>query len=165
MTGPDSFSSTLEGGLTDREVAQAFDPDRLRQARQLALKTKHDVAPTSGSPAAIYTSPGLQRAPTSFPGSQSLDVPKEFFVTGRPQAKLESGEAFFRSLRSTTAKQRAKATAFTEQLWELVHAIEKHVRFPRVDLPGFLGGEIQPGTFPADPEAAARALRQEWAWR
>ncbi len=166
MTGLDPFSSTPAAGLTDREVAQAFDPDRLRQARQLALKTKHDVAIDVGvSPAAIgqyesgVTVPRADLVPRF---AESLDVPKEFFVTGRPQAKLESGEAFFRSLRSTTAKQRAKATAFTEQLWELVHAVEKHVRFPRVDLPGFLGGEIQPGTFPADPEAAARALREEW---
>lgn len=168
MTAADHLSGTAGAGLSDHDIAKAFDPDRLRQARQLALKTKHDVAIEIGvSPAAIgqyesgVTGP---RADLIARFADSLDVPKEFFVAGRPQAKLESGEAFFRSLRSTTAKQRAKATAFTEQVWELVHAIEKHVRFPRVNLPGFIGGEIEPGTFPTDPEAAARALRQAWSF-
>lgn len=166
MLGANPFSPAQTGGLSDRDVSQTFDPDRLRQARQLALKTKHDVAIDVGvSPAAIgqYESGVTAPRPDLIPRfAASLDVPREFFVTGRPQAKLESGDAYFRSLRSTTAKQRAKATAFTEQLWELVHAIEKHVRFPRVNLPGFVGGEIEPGTFPTDPEAAARALRQAW---
>lgn len=152
--------------LTDRDVAQAFDPDRLRQARQLALKTKHDLAiEVEISPAAIgqyeagVTAPRAELIPKL---ATALDMPREFFATGRPQAKLESGDAFFRTLRATTAKQRAKATAYTEQLWELVHAVEKRVRFPRVNLPGFVGGEIEPGSFPADPAAAARALRDAW---
>ncbi len=166
MTTSDPVSTHLAAGLSDHDIAKAFDPDRLRQARQLALKTKHDVAIDIGvSPAAIgqyesgVTAP---RAELIARFAHSLDVPKEFFVTGRPQAKLESGEAFFRSLRSTTAKQRAKATAYTEQVWELVHAIEKHVRFPRINLPGFVEGEIEPGTFPSSPAAAARALRRAW---
>lgn len=167
MSGAEPFSTRPgEGGLTDRDVARAFDPDRLRQARQLALKTKHDVATEVGvSPAAIgqYESGVTLPRPDLIPKfAAALDMPREFFATGRPQSKLESGDAFFRSLRATTAKQRAKATAFTEQLWELVYAIEKRVRFPRVDLPGFVGGEIEPGAFPSDPEAAARALRQAW---
>ncbi|WP_198413897.1 XRE family transcriptional regulator [Cryobacterium algoritolerans] len=152
--------------LSDREIAQAFDPNRLQQARQLALKTKQDLArDILVSPAMI----GQYESGVSLPRgdhipkmASSLDVPREFFATGRPQAKLESGDAFFRSLRSTTSKQRAKATAYTEQLWELVHAIEKRVRLPRVDLPGFMGGEIEPGTFSNDPAAAARELRQAW---
>ncbi|MET3509397.1 XRE family transcriptional regulator [Plantibacter flavus] len=166
MNGSDESPAAAAEGLSAREVAQAFDPDRLRQARQLALKTKHDLAIEVGvSPAAIgqYESGvTVPRADLIARFAEALDVPREFFVTGRPQAKLESGDAFFRSLRSTTAKQRAKATAFTEQLWELVYAIEKHVRLPRVSLPGFVGGEIEPGTFPSEPEAAARALRQMW---
>lgn len=153
--------------ISDAEIAKAFDPDRLRQARQIALKTKHDLATELGiSPAAIgqYESGASGTRPDLIgPLAAALDVPREFFIAGRPQAKLESGEAFFRSLRATTAKQRAKAISYTEQLWELVHAIEKRVRFPKVDLPGFLGGEIDPGHFPTEPAAAARYLREAWS--
>jgi Zn-dependent peptidase ImmA (M78 family)/transcriptional regulator with XRE-family HTH domain len=152
--------------LSDREIAQAFDAGRLRQGRQLALKTKQDLARDIGvSPAMI----GQYELGISSPRGEhiqamasSLDVPREFFATGRPQATLESGDAFFRSLRSTTAKQRAKATAYTEQLWELVNAIEKRVRLPHVDLPGFMGGEIIPGTYSNDPASAAREVREAW---
>lgn len=167
MSGDEALSALSgEGRLTDLDVARTFDPDRLRQARQLALKSKHDVATEIGvSPAAIgqyeagITAPRAELIPKL---AGALDMPREFFTTGRPQAKLESGDAYFRSLRATTAKQRAKATAFTEQLWELIYAVEKRVRFPRVDLPGFVGGEIEPGAAPSVPEAAARALRQSW---
>jgi Zn-dependent peptidase ImmA (M78 family) len=89
-------------------------------------------------------------------------MPREFFAAGRPLARLETDSAFFRSLRSTTAKQRAKAISYTEQLWELVNAIERHVRLPRVNLAGFIGGELGPSSFPRDPIAAARALRKAW---
>jgi len=159
-TGPESTS------LSDVDIAAVFDPDRLRQARQIALKTKHDLATDLGvSPAAIgqYEAGASGIRPELIgPLAVALDVPREFFIAGRPQAKLESGEAFFRSLRATTAKQRAKAISYTEQLWELVHSIEKTVRFPKVDLPGFIGGEIEPGHFPTEPAAAARSLRAAW---
>lgn len=152
--------------LSDQDIAKAFDGDRLRQARQLALRTKQSLAgPLGVSPAAIgqyesgATPPRAELIPVL---AKELSVPREFFAAGRPFARLETGDAFFRSLRSTTAKQRAKAISYTEQLWELVHAIEKHVRLPWVNLPGFVGGEIEPGAFPSDPIAAARALREAW---
>lgn len=66
------------------------------------------------------------------------------------------------SLRSTTAKQRDKAIAYTEQLWELICTIEKHVRLPDVDLPGFSGGEIAPDALPKSPVAAAQTMRKIW---
>jgi Zn-dependent peptidase ImmA (M78 family) len=45
----------------------------------------------------------------------------------------------------------------------LTYALEKRVQFPLVDLPGFAGGEVDPGTeLPSDPAAAARALRVAW---
>lgn len=161
-----SSNSPPAASLSDLDIARAFDPDRLRQARQLALKTKQDLAGDLDiSPAMIgqYESGvSLPRAEHIPSMARSLDVPREFFATGRPQTSLESGDAFFRSLRSTTAKQRAKATAYTEQLWELVNAIEKYVRLPDVDLPGFEGGEIAPGSFSKDPTTAAQQLRAAW---
>jgi Zn-dependent peptidase ImmA (M78 family) len=84
-------------------------------------------------------------------------MPVEFFATGRPLGRLDSANAHFRSLRSTRAKDRAKAAAHAEQVWELTYALEKQMRFPAVDLPA-----IPEGTSPAE---AARALREAWEIR
>ncbi len=148
--------------LSLEKVAETFDGDRLRQARQLALRTKQDVASTIGVSAAAvgqYEANAMAPRPELVGAlASALDVLPEFFAAGRPQSKLESGDAFFRSLRSTTARQRAKATSYTEQVWELVNAIERHVRLPAVSLPHL---ETEPGR-PRDPVVTARAVRQYW---
>lgn len=132
--------------LSDQDIAKTFDGDRLRQARQLALRTKQSLAEPLGVSAAAIgqyefgaTPP---RAELISLLARELDVPREFFAAGRPLARLETADAFFRSLRSTTAKQRAKAVSYTEQLWELVHAVEKHVRLPPVNLPVSSGARL-----------------------
>lgn len=147
-------------------VARTFDPERLQQARQLALRTKQDVAEAVGVSAAAIgqfesgiTPP---RADTLEKLAGYLKVPVGFFAAGRPRVRLESDNVYFRSLRATTSRQRKKAISYTEQVWELANALERHVRFPTIDIPGFAGGEIAPGTFPADPAAAARHLREAW---
>lgn len=147
-------------------VALTFDPERLQQARQLALRTKQDVAGAVGVSAAAIgqfesgiTPP---RADTLEKLAGYLNVPVQFFAAGRPRVRLESDNVYFRSLRATTSRQRKKAISYTEQVWELANALERHVRFPRIDIPGFAGGEIAPDTFPADPAAAARYLREAW---
>jgi len=152
--------------VTPSAAARAFDPERLQQARQLALKTKQDVADAVGVSAAAIgqfeagiTPP---RADTVEKLAGYLKVPAGFFTAGRPRVRLESDNVFFRSLRSTTSRQRKKAISFTEQVWELANALERHVRFPSVDIPGFAGGEIAPETFSPDPSTAARQLRQAW---
>ncbi|WP_314452260.1 XRE family transcriptional regulator [uncultured Microbacterium sp.] len=148
-------------------VARTFDPERLQQARQLALRTKQDVAEAVGVSAAAIgqfesgiTPP---RADTLQKLAGYLKVPVGFFAAGRPRVRLESDNVYFRSLRATTARQRKKAISYTEQVWELANALERHVRFPAIDIPGFAGGEIAPGTFPSDPAAAARHLREAWS--
>lgn len=164
MTEHDSVKPSAS--LSNQDIARAFDGHRLRQARQLALRTKQSLAdPLGVSPAAI----GQYESGTTPPRAElipvlatELGVPREFFAAGRPLARLETDNAYFRSLRSTTSRQRAKAISYTEQLWELVNTIEKHVRLPQVNLPGFVGGEMEPGSLPSDPIAAARALRKAW---
>lgn len=144
-----------------REVAQAFDPARLSQARILSELTKAELAEfLQVSAAAIgqYESGVTRPRPELIPLlARALRVPPEFFAAGRPHGHLDAAEAHFRSLRSTRAKDRAKAATHAEQLWELVHALEKRVRFPEVDLP-----ELQPGTTPGE---AAQALRGAWGIR
>ncbi|GAA1230358.1 Zn-dependent peptidase ImmA (M78 family)/transcriptional regulator with XRE-family HTH domain [Microbacterium phyllosphaerae] len=148
-------------------VAAAFDAGRLRQARQLALKTKQDVAAAIGvSPAAVgqYESGSFAPRPEHIEKLATfLRVPVGYFAAGRPQARLESAGVFFRSLRATAAKQRNKAISYAEHVWELANALESHVRFPPVDIPGFAGGEIAPGTFSTDPATAAQQLRAAWS--
>jgi Zn-dependent peptidase ImmA (M78 family)/transcriptional regulator with XRE-family HTH domain len=148
-------------------VAAAFDPARLTQARRLAGMTKKAVADALGvSPVAV----GQWEAGTHPPRpdhvgglSDSLTVPAAFFAAGRPYARLESSAAHFRSLRKTPAIQRAKAIAFTEQVWELVYALEKRVQLPVVDLPGFSAGEVNEDDMPPAPAAAAQELRRRWS--
>lgn len=143
-------------------VADVFDPARLTQARVLAGMTKQDLAEELGvSPAAIgqyeagITRPRPDHIETL---SSTLDFPVAFFASGRPYARLDSSMAHFRSLRTTRVGERARATAFVEQLWELTFAIEKRVELPPVDMP------LLPSSLPAgaEPEVVAREVRRQW---
>jgi Zn-dependent peptidase ImmA (M78 family)/transcriptional regulator with XRE-family HTH domain len=151
---------------TPGAVARAFDPARLTQARQLAAKTKKEVAEAIGvTPAAVgQYEAGTRPRPDLIPAlADYLGVPIQFFAAGRQHAKLDASAAHFRHLRSTRAYQRAKAVSFVEQIWELTYALERQVQLPYVDLPGFAGGEVHPGVdLPNEPTEAARALRTAW---
>lgn len=154
-------------GPSPAAIHEAFDPNRLTQARNLAGMTKRRVAESLGvTPAAVsqYELGTNRPRPDLIPRlAEALNVPTAFFLSGRPYGRLDPSAAHFRSLRSTRSYQRAKAVAFTEQAWELTYALEKRVQLPVVDLPGFAGGEVEPGTeLPNDPVAAARALRSMW---
>ncbi|MCL2632449.1 MAG: XRE family transcriptional regulator [Coriobacteriia bacterium] len=147
-------------------IAKNFDGDRLRQARQISMMTKQEVAYyLDVSPALI----GYYETGTSKPRpdlvaklSSLLSVLPEFFLAGRPQAHLETSQVFFRSLRSTSARQRAKAVAYTEQIWELATMLEKYVRLPAVDIPDYTAENLSQGVATASPSEAARLLRTRW---
>ncbi len=139
-------------------IARAFEPARLTQARVLAELTKaeladaiHVSAAAVGQYEAGVTAPRPELLPVL---ARELKVPVEFFAAGRPLGRLDAANAHFRSLRSTRAKDRAKAATHAEQVWELTHALEKRIRLPEVKLP-----ELPAGTLPAD---AAQILRQAW---
>ena len=153
--------------VSNAAVAAAFDPARLTQARRLVGMTKKAVADTLGVSSVAV---GQWEAGTHPPRpdhvgglSDSLGVSAAFFAAGRPYARLESSAAHFRSLRKTPAIQRAKAIAFTEQVWELVFALEKRVQLPAVDLPGFSAGEVNKDDMPTAPAEAAQELRRRWS--
>lgn len=152
---------------TPADVASAFDPARLTQARQLKGLTKKDVADDLGvTPAAV----GQYEAGVARPRpdvllrlAEVLDVPVVFFAAGRPKAQLDASGTHFHSLRSTRVFQRDKAVAFASQVWELTHALERWVQLPIVDLPGFAGGEVMStGGMAPDPVRAAQELRVYW---
>jgi Zn-dependent peptidase ImmA (M78 family)/transcriptional regulator with XRE-family HTH domain len=145
-------------GRSYEDVARAFEPSRLTQARVLAELTKAELAEAVHVSAAAV---GQYESGATTPRSdllpilaRELKVPVEFFATGRPLGRLDAADAHFRSLRSTRAKDRAKAATHAEQVWELTYALEKRVRLPDLFLP-----EVPEGTTPTE---AAQALRQAW---
>lgn len=149
-------------------VHDAFDPARLTQARHLAGRSKKEVAEFIGvSPAAIgqYEIGATRPRPELIPRlAEALDVPLVFFLAGRPHSRLDTSGAHFRSLRKTSVSQQNKARAAAEQVWELTHALERHVQLPEVNLPGLVSGDNHDGSGggTTDPAAAARALRRHW---
>lgn len=161
MTDEDQGELQLFGerGSSLDEVVRAFDAARLTQARVLAELTKGELADRLGVSAAAVgqyetgaTKPRHDLLPEL---SRILKVPIEFFAAGRPIGRLDAADAHFRSLRSTRAKDRAKAATHAEQLWELTYALEKRIRLPDVDLPRVPEG--------SNPTHAAQMLRNAWA--
>jgi Zn-dependent peptidase ImmA (M78 family)/transcriptional regulator with XRE-family HTH domain len=146
------------GGRGYHDVARAFEPARLTQARVLAELTKAELAEAvhvSAAAVGQYEAGATAPRPEILPVlARVLKVPVEFFATGRPLGRLDAADAHFRSLRSTRAKDRAKAATHAEQVWELTYALEKRVRLPDVRLP-----EVPEGTSPAD---AAQLTREAW---
>jgi Zn-dependent peptidase ImmA (M78 family)/transcriptional regulator with XRE-family HTH domain len=147
-----------QDGRSYEDVARAFEPSRLTQARVLAELTKAELAEAVHVSAAAIgqyesgaTTPRSELLPIL---ARELKVPIEFFATGRPLGRLDAADAHFRSLRSTRAKDRAKAATHAEQVWELTYALEKRVRLPDVFLP-----EMPEGSTPTE---AAQVLRQVW---
>ncbi|MGA4545774.1 helix-turn-helix domain-containing protein [Uniformispora flossi] len=156
-----------DGDITPRLVSEVFDPSRLTQARRLSELTKKELAERVGvTPAAVgqyETGVARPRPELISRLSQVLDAPIAFFMAGRPSSRLDASMTYFRSLRSTPKAMREKAAAFAEQVWELTNALERRVRLPYVDVPGFAGGEVHPGlVVPDEPVAAARELRKLW---
>lgn len=151
-----------DAGLFGEAVGR-FDPARLTQARRLAGETKKRVAEALGVSAVAVGQweLGAQPRPDHIEALAELfDLPPSFFVGGRAYARLDASKTHFRSLRKTPAKERERAVAFTEQVWEVAHALEQRIELPPVDLPGFSAGESVPVA--TDPEQAARALRRHW---
>lgn len=150
--------SHVVGGQDPAVVAAMFEPARLTQARILAELTKAELAEEIGvSAAAIgqYEAGVARPRPDLLPVlARMLRVPLDFFASGRPLGRLDAANAHFRSLRSTRAKDRAKAAVHAEQVWELTNALEKRVRFPAADLP------LMPDDI--TPVEAARLLRDAW---
>lgn len=146
------------------DVAALFDSARLRQARRLAVKTKQALATELGVSAAAV---GQWESGVNAPRpsvleelARALMVPVGFFASGRPHAALDTADAHFKSLRATTVGQREKALAYTEQVWELMHALERWVQFPPVNLP-----TPPPINGPRDRAVlreAAESLRKQW---
>lgn len=140
-----------------------FDAARLTQARRIAGESKKEVGEALGVSAVAISQweSGAWPRPDHIQRlAEHFDLPTAYFIGGRAYARLDASKTHFRSLRKTPAKERDRAVAFTEQIWEVAHALEQHIELPPVDLPGFSGGESV--AHYNSPEDAARGLRRAW---
>ncbi|AOT04696.1 ImmA/IrrE family metallo-endopeptidase [Arthrobacter sp. U41] len=145
--------------LSTQAVRDSFDPARLTQARRLAGITKQtlgDAVGVSGAAIGQYEAGVTPRPEIVGLLARELGQPVAFFAMGRPIGKLDVSQAHFRSLRSTRASERLKATSFVEQVWEVTFALEKRVAFPDVNVP------FNEADSSMSPVEAARALRSYW---
>ena len=143
----------------DLETVRAlFDGRRLTQARLLVGLVKADLAADVGvSAAAIGQFESGDARPSVATLSnlaKALDVPAAFLSANRTLYSVSGDEGHFRSLRSTSTRDRSQARAQLEILAEAVATLERRVHIPAVDLP-----DIDPET---SPEDAARAVRIAW---
>lgn len=124
-------------GLRKRELAEAIE-------RTAAAVSQYELGQSRPSPETVRRC------------ARVLDVPVSFFTAGRPQLRLDTAHAHFRSLRATTAVQREQALAHVELLWEITEQLDRVIELPPVDLGLPLG--IPHG----DPVGTARMVRKSW---
>lgn len=145
------------------DIARAFDPARLTQARRIAKMSKvdlHDAVGVSAAAIGQYERGEVKpRAETITALAGALNVPVGFFAHGRPRVLVDIAEASFRRLRATTVAQQQQATAYVEQVWELSAYLEAEVEFPSIDLPDWAWPDSDDVP---DPITAARLMRKHW---
>ena len=125
--------------MTAERSTIAFDRMRLRMAREANGWTRQSLAEAAGiTPAAVsqYEN-GIHRPSSAVLARMALalGMPRGFFVTGRPAVAADSSKAHFRSLRSTSLRDRRRALTHAAFAWELVTLIEDHVHLPPVSFP------------------------------
>ena len=135
----------------------AFNPARLGVARRRRSLTKRGLAALVGlderSIRAFENGEAEPANDTCARIAQALEFPLKFFLEQRELVQITSAGASFRSLRSMTARQRDAVLAAGTLAFELNEYIERRFRLPDADFPDLRE---------AEPEAAARALREHW---
>lgn len=156
------MSSNLEAVSTD------FAAYKLTQARHLAAITRTELARRAGVSAAVV---GQYEAGTTRPRAATvgqlalaLSVPAEFFC-GEPTtgtATIPSAQtSFFRSLRSTTLREREQAAATAGLIVQLARVLEQRVEIPPFARPQCVTA-LDASNPPQAAAAAARCVRETW---
>lgn len=150
----------------EADIAALFDRTRLRIARELRGYSQVQLAREVGSvtPASLsqfengHTRPA---APTLRRLSVALRVPLAFFATPARAVPDEPIDGYFRSLRSTSPRDRHRALAYVQLAHELTLEVEKYVELPELDLPqaAYLAEGINSGK--AIKNLASR-VRESW---
>lgn len=117
----------------------ALDRARLQAGRELRGLSQTGLAREAGiSAAAVSQFENGHSRPTPatlLKVSHALDLPLGYFARRPGLGAAELPAAFFRSLRSTSAAERRRATALVGLVHELVQALEQHVALPPADAP------------------------------
>lgn len=115
-----------------------FRPERLTLAREYRGLTKVELAEQIGkTPSALsqFESGRIRPDPqTTAALALALKVPVAFFARAGTTPPLSTDSAFFRSLRSTTQKERRRLLARGALICDLVKYLEDHVDFPELRL-------------------------------
>jgi len=143
--------------------AGSFDPTRLTLARWAAEMSKKELAGRVGVSPASITQYEAGRTVPSQPIAARLALACGVSATYLQQSTQRrrpdfSTRSFFRSLRSTSQRERDRADALAEHVLDLVEVIERGVNLPAVDIPhlppeGGGRGEI---------EEIAAEVRNQW---
>lgn len=141
------------------EVKAGFNGARLKAARLYRGLTIADVASMSDvSKQAISqfengkTEPKLE---TLMRLTQVLLFPREYFYE-KTQKKISIGDTYFRSLASTTNKERLIQIECVKLLVAIYKAIDEYIAFPKLNL------YTVPENFDFDMERLAREVRSYW---
>lgn len=133
-----------------------FNGNRLKAARQYNVMTIGDVAKALGiSNQSISqfennkTEPKLENV---FLLSNLLGFPRDFFYE-RDELDVTIGNTYFRSLASTSKKERNAQVERVKLLSKIYEAIQEYIRFPKFDL------EMQEEI---DSEQLADYVREQW---
>jgi Zn-dependent peptidase ImmA (M78 family)/transcriptional regulator with XRE-family HTH domain len=146
-------------------VSAAFDPERLRLAREDAGLRKNELAEAVGvSPAAISQFESGRAAPrpaTLGAIALACGFPASFFrVDGRPTRPRDADEPFFRSLRSTRQWERREAQAKATLVWRVATELESYVEFPEVAIDALpVDDDVRPQAI----EEIATEIRRRWS--
>jgi Zn-dependent peptidase ImmA (M78 family)/transcriptional regulator with XRE-family HTH domain len=121
----------------------ALDRSRLQAGRELRGLSQTALARDAGITAAAISQfeNGHSRPTPStlLKLSHALDLPLGYFARRPGAGAAPEPAAFFRSLRSTSAAERRRATALVGLVHELVQAVEQHVALPPADAPEYRG--------------------------
>ncbi|HVA19698.1 MAG TPA: helix-turn-helix transcriptional regulator, partial [Solirubrobacteraceae bacterium] len=122
----------------------SFDPRRLTLARWSAHLTKRELAERSGlSPASITQYEAGRTSPppaTLAKLALAVGMPVGYFQRREGRRRPDPGaRSFFRSLRSTPQRDRDRADALAEHVFDLVDHLDQRVTLPAPTIP-----QIQP---------------------
>lgn len=152
--------------LDPGDIAALFDRSRLRMARELRGLTQVELAREAGSITSASVSQfenGHARpsTPTLRRLSVALRVPLSFFAAPARLSARDQANGFFRSLRSTSPRDRQQALAYVQLARELTLELEKFVALPEFDLPRVplsAGRQLHA----AEIEEIAAHVRDQW---
>lgn len=145
-------------------ASSPFDGRRLTLARWVAELSKKELAERAGvSPASITQYEAGKTVPSPATEARlalACGVSARYLRGSATRRRPDfSSRSFFRSLRSTSQRERDRADALAEHVADLVETLDRHVHLPDVDMPTLTP---ESGTR-AEIEEIAAEVRRRWA--